>query len=348
MSYKVYFFEIEKAWEKQLYLKKLKEKLQDLFEEMDITFTNDFLDENTCQNYQDVDIAVIQIKSHVTENVINQLPNLKFLITRTTGTDHIDILACQKKGVIIANCSHYASTTVAEYTIALVFALAKKLKPAIEKSKVLDFSKEGLLGIDLIDKTIGIVGTGRIGSEVARIAHGIGMEILAYDISPSQELAKKYNVNYVDLDTLLKRSDVITILIPYYPKTHHLINKDNIRLVKDDAIFINTARGPIVDTEALIWALRNNKLQGGIALDVFEGEKVLLEISNSLNKTFTLEEYEKALKVLYLLKFPNTIFTPHVAFYTKDAIERVIDWVVDNIYQFLTYKTLPNKYRFYF
>jgi len=148
---------------------------------------------------------------------------------------------------------------------------------------------------------------------------------------------------------LLKESDIIIVMVPYYSQTHHLINKENIKLVKEDAIFVNTARGPIVDTEALIWALKNNKLQGGIAMDVFEGERVLMEFQNNLiNGVFTAEEYERAIKTLSLLNYSNVIFTPHVAYYTKEAMERVIDWVVENVSGFLVCQVLPMQYKFYF
>jgi len=230
-----------------------------------------------------------------------------------------------------------------------MFALARKLKIAIDKNKKLDFSKDELMGIDLFGKTIGIIGTGRIGSEIARIVYGIGMKFLATDVSPNNELVEKYKVKYVDLETLLKESDIIIVMVPYYSQTHHLINRENIKFVKEDAIFINTARGPIVDTEALIWALKNNKLQGGIAMDVFEGERVLMEFQNNLiNGAFTAEEYERALKTLSLLNYSNIIFTPHIAYYTKEAMERVIDWVVENVSRFLVCQVLPFQYKFYF
>ncbi len=349
MNWKIGFFELEKDWEKELYIEKLKKDLREKMEELELDFYDKPLDEINVKEFKDLDIIIIHAKSKINSNVIEELKNVKLIITRTTGTDHIDILSCEKRGILVANCPIYASITVAEHTIALMFALARRLRIAIDKSKTLDFSKNGLLGIDLFGKVIGIIGTGRIGSEIARIAYGIGMEILAYDICPSEELIKKYKVKYVDVETLLKNSDVIIVMLPYYSKTHHFINKENIQLIKDDAILINTARGPIVDTEALIWALKKNKLKGGVALDVFEGERVLLQLKEILSESdFNQEEYEKALKTLVLLKWPNIIFTPHVAYYTKEAMVRVIDWVVKNIYDFLLYRTLPTQYKFYF
>ncbi|PMP93585.1 MAG: hydroxyacid dehydrogenase [Thermodesulfobacterium geofontis] len=349
MIWKIGFFEIEKDWEKELYIQKLKEILKEKIEDTKLYFYKEPLNEINAKQFRDLNIIIIHAESRINSTVVENLANTKLIITRTTGTDHIDIPSCEKSGILVANCPVYASITVAEHTVALMFALARKLRIAIDKSKILDFSKDGLMGVDLLGKTVGIIGTGRIGSEIARIAYGIGMKVLATDISPSAELIEKYKVKYVDLETLLKESNVIIVMVPYYSQTHHLINKENIKLVKDEAIFINTARGPIVDTEALIWALKNNKLQGGIAMDVFEGERVLLELQNMLiNKTFTAEEYEKALKTLNLLNYPNVIFTPHVAYYTKEAMERIIDWVVENVSRFLVCQALPMQYKFYF
>ncbi len=349
MHWKIGFFEMEKEWEKELYIRKLKEQLKEKIEELEISFYEEPLNEINVKGFKDLEIIIIHAKSKVNSTVVEELKNAKLIITRTTGTDNIDILSCEKRGILVANCPVYASITVAEHTVALMFALSKRLRIAIDKSKILDFSKDGLLGIDLFGKVIGIIGTGRIGSEIARIAYGIGMKILAHDICPSQELIEKYKVKYVDVETLLKSSDIIVVMLPYYSKTHHFINKENIKLIKDEAILINTSRGPVVDTEALIWALKNNKLQGGIALDVFEGERILLQLKDMiLEDGFNQEEYERALKTLVLLSYPNTIFTPHVAYYTKEAIERVIEWVVTNIANFLINRSLPTQYKFYF
>ncbi|HBT04432.1 MAG: D-lactate dehydrogenase [Thermodesulfobacterium sp. 37_54] len=345
---KIGIFEIERDWEKEVYLKTLKQNLGESLSNLDLIFTSEPLDSFTGDAYSDLNVAVIYIRSLVDEKVLDRLPNLKLLITRTTGTDHIDILSCQKRGIIVANSPYFAFTTVAEHTIGLIFALAKRFPTAISKIKNLDFSREGLLGFDLFGKTIGIIGTGNIGKEVARIAYGIGMKILAHDIKPDLQLKEKFGVSYVSLEELLKHSDIIVVMVPYYSKTHHMINLENIKLVKDEAMLINTARGPIVDTEALIWALQNRKLQGGIALDVFEGERVLLEMEKILENRFSPQEYEKALKTLHLLSYPNVIFTPHTAHYTKDALRRNINWVVETITQFVKTKHLLTTYSFYF
>lgn len=342
------FFEMPLEWQRQRYISKLTKKLEEINKEAELLFVDYPLNENTASAHYNISIAVIYINSCINSQTLEKLFNLRFLITRTTGTDHIDFLACKRRGVTVANLPYYASITVAEHTIAFMFALARKIRNALEKTYKFNFSRDGLLGLDLYGKTIGVIGTGNIGKEIVRMAYGIGMKILAYDINPSKELVEKYEVNYVSLEELLEKSDVIVVMVPYYSKTHHLINKNNIKLTKDTAMLINTARGPVVDTEALIWALENGKLKGGVALDVFEGEKVLLE-RRYLEEGVQLSiEERKALKTLHLLQYPNVILTPHVAHYSAEAVERVIDCVVENIIYFLLYRTSKVSFQVYF
>ncbi len=342
------FFEMPFEWQREKYLNKLKNKLKEINKEVEIYFVDYPLDETTVRMHPEISIAVIYINSYITSKVLEKLSNLKFLITRTTGIDHIDLLASKRQGVTVANIPYYASITVTEHTIALMFALARKMREVLQKTQKFRFSRDGLLGLDLCGKTIGVIGTGNIGKEIVRIAYGIGMKILAYDINPSQELIEKYQVKYVSLEELLENSDVIIVMVPYYSKTHHLINKNNIKLIKETAMLINTARGPIVDTEALIWALENGKLKGGVAIDVFEGEKVLLQNLYLKEGYHCPEEEKKALKTLHLLKYPNVMLTPHVAHYSIEAIDRVIDCVVEEIAYFLLYGTSKVSFKVYF
>lgn len=346
MSEKLVIFET-KDWEKEIFIEKLKEKFLQEFPDLDIDFLPDPLKASNAFNFKNSSIVVISSNSLITEEVLEQMPSLKLIITRTTGIDHIDVLSCQKRGIQISNVPYYASITVAEHVFALIFALARKLRKNFEKIQVFDFSRTGLLGIDLYDKTLGVIGTGNIGRHLCRIGYGIGMKVLAYDTSESKELTEQYKVVYTSLDSLLQESDIITLMVPYYSKTHHLINMENIKLVKESAMLINAARGPVVDTRALIWALERGKLQGGVALDVFEGERVLLEKSY-LNESIPYEVSQRALLTLHLLKFPNVIFTPHIAYFTKEAMERLMDWIIEDLKSFLRYKSLKTHYESYF
>ncbi|MGC9109950.1 MAG: NAD(P)-dependent oxidoreductase [Caldimicrobium sp.] len=332
----IVFFEA-KDWEKEFFIKHLKERILKEYPDLQISFNTVPLNKDTASNFKDTGIAVIYVNSLIDEETLKHLPLLKLIITRSTGMDHIDLLSCKKRNIFVTNVPLYASITVAEHTFALIFALARKLRRNFEKIQKHDFSREGLMGMDLFGKTLGVIGTGNIGSHLCRLGFGIGMKILAFDLEPSRELEEKYKVQYVSLDTLLRESDVITVMVPYYSKTHHLINLENIKLVKEKAMLINTARGPVVDTEALLWALQNGRLQGGIALDVFEGEKLLLEESYLKDSEIPSPIMKKALMTLHLLKYPNVIFTPHIAYYTEEAMERLMDYIIEELKYYLKY-----------
>ncbi len=346
MSEKIIFFEC-KDWEKERIIEKLKQKVLKEFPDLEIDFVPYPLKPSTASQHKDITIAMIYHNSLVNEEVLDKIPSLKLVITRTTGADHIDISNCRKRGITVSNVPLYASITVAEHTFALIFALARRLKKAVEKIQKLDFSREDLMGIDLYGKTLGVIGTGNIGAHICRLGFGIGMSVLAFDLEPKVELIEKYKVNYTSLDELLRESDIITLMVPYTPKTHHLINLENIKLIKEKSILINTARGPVVDTKALIWALENGKLKGGIALDVFEGERLLLEESY-LTENLPSEIAQRALLTLHLLKKDNIIFTPHIAYYTEEAIERLMDWIQEDLHHFLKYKTSKRYFESYF
>jgi D-lactate dehydrogenase len=346
MAEKIVFFET-KDWEKEKLMGLIKRRLTSEFPDLEVEFVASALRESNASNFKDISIAVVYLNSLINEAVINALTSLKFIITRTTGADHIDMLCCKKRGIEVSNAPFYASITVAEHTFALIMALARRLKKNFQKIANFDFTREGLMGLDLYGKTLGVIGTGNIGGHICRIGFGIGMKVLAYDINPSSELIEKYQVNYVSLDTLLKEADIIALMVPYNPKTHHLINMNNIIIIKDEAMLINTARGPVVDTHALIWALEKGKLKGGVALDVFEGERVLLDESY-LRENLPAEVAQKALLTLHLLKYENVILTPHIAYYTEEAMERLADWVIEDLRHYLKYRSSRAHFESYF
>lgn len=327
---KIAFFEVE-DWEKIHLERKLKE--YNINEE--ITFTKEELDENNIDRYKNYEVISIFIYSKITKNIIDKMPDLKLIITRSSGYDHIDIDYAKEKGITVVNIPGYGNNTVAEYTFGLIISLARKLKPTILRVENGDFSRQGLMGIDLMGKTIGIIGTGRIGSYVARIAHGFGMKILAYDRSKKQELIEKYNVEYVGLEELLMRSDIVTVHMPYTKSTHYLINKFNIKLMKLDAMLINTSRGAVVELEAVIEALKEGRLAGGVALDTLEADETGVEEEFLKKEDIPTLKLKKAMESFYVLHEENVILTPHCAYYTKDAQERILDLTVENIDKFL-------------
>jgi len=325
---KIAFFEVE-DWEEEY----LKEKLSG----HQLKFSNEKLSlENTAQ-IKDFDALSVFIYSKIDEQIIQEIPNLKLVTTRSTGFDHIDIDVCKKRGITVCNVPSYGENTVAEHTFALILSLSRNMCKACIRRFEQDFSIEGLEGFDLKGKTIGVVGTGQIGLHVIRIAKGFGMNVVAYDVRQNKLLSEVLEFEYVTLEDLLARSDVITLHVPYMKATHHLMNKDTFKLVKKGAILINTARGSIVDTEALIDAL-DKKILAGAGLDVFEGEEVIKEEKQLLYEPKNLEVLASLVKDHILLSKDNVVFTPHIAFYSKEALERILETTVENVAAFVSGK----------
>jgi D-lactate dehydrogenase len=285
----------------------------------------------------DFDIVSIFVDSKVSPKVLDQFPNLKLLATRSTGFDHIDCVECSKRKVAVVYVPSYGVNTVAEFAFGLILNLTRKMYQTIDQvKKTSSFSLAGLRGMDVKGKTIGVIGTGHIGAEVIKIAKGFGMEVIAYDAYPNATLPDALGFKYVTLEELLKNSDVVTIHTPYLPSTHHLINKGNISLMKKGAYLINTARGAIVETEALIDALQSDAL-GGAGLDVLEEEEETKDESRMLAKA-SGDELKGILANDVLMKMPNVLVTPHNAFNTQEAVARILDTTIENIKAFIAGK----------
>ena len=265
---------------------------------------------------------------------LKDFPKLKYVTTRSTGYDHIDTKACQEKGVLVSNVPTYGENTVAEFAFALILALARKLYPAIKRVREEGhFSTLGLRGFDLRGKTLGVVGAGHIGMHVVRMAKGFEMNVLAYDPHPNQPLAQQYSFEYASLNDLLKKSDIVTLHVPYLPATHHLINAEKFRLFKKGAILINTARGGLVETESLIRALQDGTLAGA-GLDVLEEEGFVKEEAHLLLEHPNEQELRTVLADHELMQMDNVLITPHNAFNSTEAIIRILDTTIENIQAF--------------
>ena len=282
----------------------------------------------------DAEIISPFIYTKLTAERLAKLPKLKLITTRSTGFDHIDVAECTKRGITVSNVPFYGENTVAEHTFALILALSRKVHEAFVRVRAGNFSLDGLRGFDLKDKTIGVVGAGHIGLHVIRIARGFGMNVLAFDVHRDNFLAEVLGFTYADMHTLLESSDIITLHAPYNKLTHHLINRDNIREIKRGAILINTARGGLVDTEALLTALEN-KILAGAGLDVLEGEETIYEESALLGDALNPERLRRATQNHVILKHPNVVFTPHNAFNSQEALERILDTTASNITSFI-------------
>ena len=271
----------------------------------------------------------------VDTSVLDRFPKLKYITTRSTGFDHIDAAGCRKKNISVSNVPTYGENTVAEFTFALLLALSRKLYPAIKRIREdALFSCDDLQGFDLMGKTLGVIGTGHIGTYTIKIAAGFGMHVIAYDPFPKAELATAYNFEYVGLDELLKQADVISLHVPYMPSTHHILSQKNLKLVKPGAVLVNTSRGGLVETSGLIEVLKSGQLAGA-AMDVLEEEGFIKEEAEMLAMGHPNQEQLKIVLADHeLMHMPNVLITPHNAFNTKEALTRILDTTISNIQGF--------------
>jgi len=321
---KILFFEVA-SWERDLLRESFPEAL--LIEEK-LTIDN-------VKNFSDAEVVSTFVYSQITKEVIDNLLNLKFIATRSTGFDHIDVDYCKQKEVLVANVPEYGSRTVAEHTFALILTLTRKIYQSVNQAKNFDFNHENIRGVDLFGKTIGIVGMGKIGLEVVKIAKGFGMKILVFNRSKKEELVKEIGFEYVDLENLLKESDIVSLHLPYTKDTHHIINKQNIEFFKKGSYLINTARGGLIETEALVLGLEKGIL-AGVALDVMEGEKEIMDEIEVLTSHYKKDVDLKTLVLNHVLvNHPKVVITPHNAFNTKEALERITKTTIANIKAFL-------------
>ncbi len=273
--------------------------------------------------------------SPVTPAVLAALPHLKFVATRTTGFDHINLQACKDKGIVVSNVPTYGQNTVAELAFALILTLSRKMYPAIKRVREQGlFSFDGMRGFDLAGKTLGVIGTGHIGAYAIKIAKGFGMEVVAYDPFPNEKLATEYGFKYLSLEEMLAQSDIVSVHVPYMPATHHLLNKDNLMKMKRGSLLINTSRGPIVETEGVIAALRNGTL-AGFGADVLEEEGIITDELNILSNGHPKEEQLKTVLADHeLMQMENVVITPHMAAQTSEAIRRILNTTITNIQAF--------------
>lgn len=259
-------------------------------------------------------ISIITTK--VDSELLDKLKELgvKFISTRTIGYDHIDIDYAHKIEIGVGNVT-YSPNSVAEYTVMLILMANRKVKHILERSIGQDYSLKGIQGKELRKQTIGVIGTGRIGETVIKNLSGFGAKIIAYDLYEKESV--KELATYVSIDTLLRESDVITMHTPLTTENYHLINQENIAKMKQDVVIINTARGALIDTPALIDAIERGKI-GAAALDVIENET---EIFYNDFKYTPISNRELAV----LKAFPNVTVMPHTAFYTDQAVSDMVE-----------------------
>ena len=284
----------------------------------------------------DAEAITTFIESDLGAAALRQMPGLRLIATRSTGYDHIDLDYCRVAGIAVCNVPHYGDHTVAEHAFALLLALTRHVVDAAEQTRRGGFSAAGLRGIDLAGKTLGVIGAGRIGRRAITIGRGFGMEVLAFDLQPDQTAAKTLDFRYAGLDEVLRRADVLSLHVPGDGGSHHLISDPEFAAMKPGALLINTARGGVVDPEAMVRALASGRL-GGAGLDVLPEEPAMrdeAEIFRADHPAIGSESLRSILAGHALLGFANVIVTPHIAYNTHEALARLVATTIENIEAF--------------
>ena len=320
------FFEIEE-WEKY--------PLQQSFPDKQILFSNRKAQDETAQELLESQIISTFIYSTLTKDTLAKFPNLKLIATRSTGFDHIDMAFCKEKGITVVNVPSYGAHSVAEHTFSLILAISRKLIPTIDRSRRGKFEIEDLKGFDLNGKTLGVVGAGKIGTKVIEIALCFGMKVLVYTGTSSKDKIVHENLKYVFFDELLEGSDIITLHVPLTEETHYMINRDNISDMKKGCILINTARGPLIETAAILDALESGILKAA-GLDVLEEECFLKEERELLTDEY-LKKCDIKTQLLnhVLLDRDDVIYTSHNAFNSDESLNEILHTTVANINSYL-------------
>ncbi len=300
-------FEIETLPEKLL-KKELKFK--------DINFVNGTLNAKNAKKYSETEIIICRIESKIDKIVLDKMKNLKLIQLMSTGFNNIDIEECKKRNIKVCNIPAYSSEGVAEHSLALLFALSRKIIKCNKALKNCKVNMPELIGFELRNKTIGILGTGRIGLHMAKLSKGIGMKVLAYDIYKNKTEAKNIGFQYVGLDKLYSKSNIISLHLPLNNKTKHLINRQSIKKLKDNVVLINTARGELVETTALLNALDSGKIMCA-GLDVLEDDHNMCK-----NKKFETKK---------VIMHSKVIATPHTAFNTEESVKVLLKETAENI-----------------
>lgn len=279
--------------------------------------------------HPDAEIVSIFTASTFKEDSVDALPHLRCIATRSTGFDHIAVEYAKHKGITVCNVPRYGTHTVAEFTFALILALSRKVPEAVQQVRDKgSMTTAPFEGINLFGKTLGVIGTGAIGKSVVRIAQGFGMSILMHDPFPAHEIENEHT-KYVAFDDLIRQSDIITLHVPYTKENKHIIGKDQFTQMKHGVYLINTARGELVDTQALCDALEYGTVAGA-GLDVLEAERELKDEQSTVTNA-PPEVLQTLIRDRELIDNPRVLVTPHIAFFSREAYEEILTVSVKNI-----------------
>jgi D-lactate dehydrogenase len=293
----------------------------------ELVFFEPHLTYETCSLASEFDGVCVFVNDTLNADVLKSLRGhgTRLIALRCAGFNNVDLFAAVELGITVVRVPSYSPEAVAEHTLALVLSLNRKVHRAYARVREGNFSLEGLLGFNLHDKTFGIIGTGKIGLALSKILRGFGCRVLAYDPYPNPE-CEAVGVGYTDLSRLFKESDIISLHCPLTPKTHHLIDSKALAKMKKGVMLINTSRGAVIDTKAVIGALKSGKI-GYLGLDVYEEEGDLFfeDLSNEVIQDDVFAR---------LLTFPNVLITGHQAFFTREALRAIAETTLSNISDF--------------
>lgn len=302
----------------------------------DLTFIEAHLNKNTAKLAAGVPAICAFVSDQMDRETLSVLASggTKFIALRSAGFNHIELAAARELGIKVARVPEYSPHSVAEHTVALMLSLNRKIHKAYHRVRDANFSLEGLMGFDMNRKTVGVIGTGKIGALVAHILSGFGCNVLAYDVVQNSECLK-LGVKYTSLEDLYSKSDIITLHCPLNQQTRHMIDVSAIELMKTGVMLINTGRGALVDTKALIRGLKNGKF-GYVGLDVYEEESNLF-FEDCSNQILTDDVFSR------LLTFPNVLITGHQGFFTDTAVRNIAETTLKNLSDFEAGAKLVNE-----
>jgi D-lactate dehydrogenase len=304
----------------------------------DITYLESRLNVNTCVMADGYDAVCVFVNDTVDAAVLKRLKSggVKLVALRCAGFNNVDIDRARSLGIGVVRVPAYSPYAVAEHTAGMILTLNRKYHKAYNRVREANFALDGLMGFDLHGKTTGVVGTGKIGGIFARLMQGFGMNIVAYDKYPDKELSQA-GIEYVELDTLYAQSDVISLHCPLTPDTYHLIDAAAIERMRDGVMIVNTSRGPLIDTKAVIGGLKSRKV-GSLGIDVYEEEQELF--FEDLSQEIIQDDVFARLQT-----FPNVLITAHQAFFTKEAVANISETTFANIKDYLQTGNSKNQVR---
>ncbi len=290
-----------------------------------LTFIKEALSSETAMKavgYDAISIFSVDEASFVTIEKLKDF-GVKYITLRSAGYDNVNLIAASKSHIKVANVPAYSPYAIAEHATSLLLALNRKLITSNQRVARYNFDINTLIGFDLNKKTVGIIGTGKIGSIMCKIMHGFGCKLIAYDIEENHDLIEHYNLKYLPLQSLCEQADIISLHVPLNKETHQLINEDLLSKMKDGVVIINTARGRVIHTEHVLNALKSGKI-GALGIDVYENEKNIFFQDHS-------HDIPDDTMLISLNKMPNVLITGHHAFLTEEALTNIAETTIYNL-----------------